>query len=363
MVVYGLIPKVRKLAGIAAVYEHKVRLAAGDGTNKIFQLPSVGNRQSFFVDKDASTTSTITITDVVIYDDGVSVTIDSINVDSGTVTLNVAPAANSIMRADFLHSEISDDDVILAMEVAEELTDNIIRGKNSIYNVNFEVTETITYADASPDTATRAAGSWITDGLVVGDKVVISGSTANDGTYTISVLSATVLTIASSESFPSFAVDTNDTTFGVNNIFTQVEDGDGAETIWNFEFADVTSVEVVTVDGSTLTVNTDYWIYKFEGSNTRYNLIRFNNSPSNDKQNISIALIYGEINSGVTRMAELLAAEYILLEINPARTSGMWVKGDGRNKEKGSVSRLGYIQKQLKTLKVKYDRRKRYERA
>lgn len=82
------------------------------------------------------------------------------------------------------------------------------------------VEETITYANAAPDTATRASGSWIEDGLKVGDKIVISGSNANDGTYHISALSATILTIASGESFPAFAADTNDT------IFTVISKGD-----------------------------------------------------------------------------------------------------------------------------------------
>ena len=56
-------------------------------------------------------------------------------------------------------------------------------------------TNTITFADADPDTITRANGSWITDGIVVGASVIVSGSTSNDGTYTATIVTATVITL------------------------------------------------------------------------------------------------------------------------------------------------------------------------
>ncbi len=46
-------------------------------------------------------------------------------------------------------------------------------------------------------TATRAAGSWIADGFVVGDVFTVAGSTSNNGSKAITALSATVLTFAS----------------------------------------------------------------------------------------------------------------------------------------------------------------------
>ena len=42
-----------------------------------------------------------------------------------------------------------------------------------------------TFADANPDTITRTAGSFVTDGFLAGMTVEVSGSTSNDGTYTI----------------------------------------------------------------------------------------------------------------------------------------------------------------------------------
>lgn len=58
---------------------------------------------------------------------------------------------------------------------------------------------TLTFADADPDTITRSAGSWITDGFAAGDTVTIVDSTDNDDSYVIESLTATVLTLASGE--------------------------------------------------------------------------------------------------------------------------------------------------------------------
>ncbi|KKN31659.1 hypothetical protein LCGC14_0821770 [marine sediment metagenome] len=361
--VYGLIPKVRKLAGISAVREHTVQIGVGDGIETVFQIPSVANRQSFFVDKDAATSSTISVDDdVIAYSNGSTTPITSIDQDSGKITLTNPPASDVIVTADYGASEVSDQDVIEAMEIAEEMTDEIIRGKNSADRVSFEVTDTIIYADASPDTATRASGSWLDDGLIIGDKVIILGSANNDGTYTISSLSATVLTIDASENFPTFEADPTDTTFSVRNVFTQDINGDGKTVSFAFEHADVTTINSVTVNNVIKVIDTNYKLYKFKGDLTRYWYIHFKQTPRNDLQNISVDYGYGETKKGITRMAEYFAARYILLEIKPSRATGYWVKGD-KLPEKGEVSRLPQIIKELKSLMLKYDRRIKYATA
>ena len=58
----------------------------------------------------------------------------------------------------------------------------------------------LTFADASPDTITRSAGSWVTDGFAVGHHIEVSGSSSNDGIYTISELTATVLKVTEADS-------------------------------------------------------------------------------------------------------------------------------------------------------------------
>ena len=56
-----------------------------------------------------------------------------------------------------------------------------------------------TFADANPDTITRASGSFSTDGYVAGDRVAVSGSASNDGAYTIASVAATVLTLVAGD--------------------------------------------------------------------------------------------------------------------------------------------------------------------
>lgn len=81
-------------------------------------------------------------------------------------------------------------------------------------------------ATANPDTLTDAGATFITDGVLAGSEVTITGSGAgNDGTYTVgNVLSETVLeftdgTIPADEGSVSYAVHTSN-----NNAVTDLED-------------------------------------------------------------------------------------------------------------------------------------------
>ena len=84
-----------------------------------------------------------------------------------------------------------------------------------------------TPAFATTTTFTRATGSFITDGFKVGGQIDITNSTSNDGTYTLTVVSATSLTIsttwaAEAISTTEIAVN-NDNAFAIGN---RVRDGD-----------------------------------------------------------------------------------------------------------------------------------------
>lgn len=56
----------------------------------------------------------------------------------------------------------------------------------------------LTFAEvgATGDTITRSSGSWVADGFVPGMTITVDGSASNDGEYTLSAVSATVLTLA-----------------------------------------------------------------------------------------------------------------------------------------------------------------------
>ena len=55
----------------------------------------------------------------------------------------------------------------------------------------------ITFNDANPDTIVRAAGSFVTDGYLVGQQIKVKGSLLNDGIYTVDTVVALTLTLAS----------------------------------------------------------------------------------------------------------------------------------------------------------------------
>ena len=56
----------------------------------------------------------------------------------------------------------------------------------------------LTFADADPDTITRDAGSWVDDGFVAGMEITVD-SADNDGTFTLAIVAALVLTLVGSD--------------------------------------------------------------------------------------------------------------------------------------------------------------------
>lgn len=70
--------------------------------------------------------------------------------------------------------------------------------KDQILGLKSKVTaQTLTFA-AAGDTCTRSAGSFVADGLKVGDTVTIAGTADNDGSHIITTLTPTVATFAGS---------------------------------------------------------------------------------------------------------------------------------------------------------------------
>ncbi len=66
---------------------------------------------------------------------------------------------------------------------------------------------TITIAASPTNTITRSTGSFLTDGMVVGNAIKINGSTLNTGIYTIKSITATVIT--TNEALVAETVSTN----------------------------------------------------------------------------------------------------------------------------------------------------------
>ena len=73
-----------------------------NGSNTIF---TVG--RTYIVDRNFNDTVDVA-SDVVVYDDGVAVTISAVNVNTGVITLSSAPATNSEVLVSYAHSLLSD---------------------------------------------------------------------------------------------------------------------------------------------------------------------------------------------------------------------------------------------------------------
>jgi hypothetical protein len=79
----------------------------------------------------------------------------------------------------------------------------------------FSTISTLTVSvDATLNTMTRSAGSWITDGIEVGQRVTTTGfaSAGNNGTFEVSAVTATVITLIDATDPVSGLVDVTDDT-------------------------------------------------------------------------------------------------------------------------------------------------------
>ncbi len=130
--VYGSMSVVRSKSGAKLIFEHNVKLGVGDDSTLVFRIPAIGNNLAFLIDQDGVTTSTITTDDITVYVNKVPVTVDSIDNFAGTVTLSTPPSNGAVVTADYMWSEVSDEEILKAMESAEEIVNEIIRGSNDV---------------------------------------------------------------------------------------------------------------------------------------------------------------------------------------------------------------------------------------
>ena len=133
-----------------------------------------------------------------------------------------------------------------------------------------------TPAFATTTTITRTTGSFVTDGFVVGGQITIINSTSNDGTYELSAVSATSMTITTT--WTAEAWGTTEIIVNNDNAMTlrlRVRDGDpfgktfaqanlasaGKDILGNFVYsfplANSTDLKIAATD-ATITGNTPY---------------------------------------------------------------------------------------------------------
>lgn len=150
---------------------------------------------------------------------------------------------------------------------------------------------------------------------------------------------------------------------GVNikdTIKTESIDGNGIERSFEFEPSDVTSITTVTVDGSVLTEDTHYTLYKYENSIYYWKIV-FYTAPLNGYKNIVILYKHGrDAEYIVDELSNLLSARSVVLKyVRSHKSVGQFVKGK-QVKSVGNTSRLAELNKAIKDLLPYADNRKRY---
>lgn len=115
--------------------------------------------------------------------------------------------------------------------VRVNVRDRLPSAEMSRVTVRMTGTPTLTFAEVggTGDTITRSAGSWISDGFAVGDVITVSGSSSNNVTGPIASLSATVITLGTTDLAAEGPVS-NCTVVG-SNALTFAEVGGTGDTI------------------------------------------------------------------------------------------------------------------------------------
>lgn len=95
---------IRQEAGLQ--HQKKADLLGGtaDGTNKVFIAP-----RTYVVDRNQD--DVLTGADVVLYANGVPVTVDTVVAESGQITALAAPANGAVMKADYAYCVMNNEDV------------------------------------------------------------------------------------------------------------------------------------------------------------------------------------------------------------------------------------------------------------
>ena len=142
---------------------------------------------------------------------------DTISRDTGS-WLTEGFAVNQFIR---VTNTTSNDGVYYIYGVTDTLM--TVDAYNAVTDTTDLAGAQIQEIEAIPDKITRSTGSWISDGFGAGDEIQISGTKNNDGTYSISSVSALTITLTSYDQF----VDET----GTGYIITKANDTGGNITV------------------------------------------------------------------------------------------------------------------------------------
>lgn len=162
-------------------------------------------------------------------------------------------------------------------ETATDILDGL---KAAIDAGNALTTGNLTYADANPDTITRASGSWITDdvnqsGVLKCQLVIVGG--INPGTYTVDgTPTATVATLVATDALTAGGPEAVTSVTAFQQVATTVETRDGTPTLVIVNNTGVETDEHTTTVGASVgelatsqdATATDFRLWGYEDDGT-----------------------------------------------------------------------------------------------
>lgn len=116
-----------------------------------------------------------------------------------------------------------------------------------------KVNPTVDFVDSNPDTITRGSGSWITDGFEPGQWINVheANISGNNGSYLITGVTATTLTLDASEAVTADTGDTTATLEGINGMLYFISCSSGDCYIDNCNFTGGASTSLAAAAGAT----------------------------------------------------------------------------------------------------------------
>lgn len=134
-------------------------------------------------------------------------------------------------------------------------------------------------------------------------------------------------------------------------------DGDGHQTEFWLKKKDVTAITSVTVNGSSKTLDTDYFIYYYDDA-VRMSYIKFKSPPSaSSLQNVVVGVTRGKSKSILVRLSNLYAGKLVLLDLPDSAIVGEFKKGNQSTGKTPTTSRLRMLNFQIKEILETEDRR------
>lgn len=137
-------------------------------------------------------------------------------------------------------------------------------------------------------------------------------------------------------------------------------DGNGVDSEFTMKKSDVTAITGITVNGSSKTLNSDYFAYYYDDG-IRIEYIKFNSPPSSSTlQNIVMTVTRGisaTTNKNLVRLADLMSARSLLLDLPDSAIIGEFKKGSEGTGKTPTSSRLRMINSEIANILDKFDRR------